>query len=139
MTDDPIDLIWAAHAVTLSRDIKEQMTARAAEGFRPLVVMLHMARLEAAHAVVALCDVDPTRAEEIRALQNQVARFRDLIRFTRNIVAAGIDAEHRVGDDDRAELEKLIAPPDDTVDVERQAELMRLGIHQPGPDSYDDA
>lgn len=139
MNDEPVDLVWAAHAIALSRDIEEQMTARSAEGFRPLVVMLHMARLEAATAVVALCDIDPTKITKVRELQNQVARFRDLIRFTRKIVAAGLDAEHQVGDDDRAELEKLIAPPDDTVDVERQAELMRLGIHQPGPDSYDDA
>src|ERR1700674_3124564 len=74
MTGGPIDLIWAAHAIALSRDIEAPMTARAAEGFRPLVVMLQLPRLEAAKAVVALCEVDPTRPEDIRALQNQVNR-----------------------------------------------------------------
>jgi hypothetical protein len=38
MNAEPIDLVWAAHAIALSRDIEEQMTARAAEGFRPVAM-----------------------------------------------------------------------------------------------------
>ncbi|HLN09337.1 MAG TPA: hypothetical protein VK281_10320, partial [Xanthobacteraceae bacterium] len=133
----PVDLLWAAHAIALSRDIEEQMTARVQDGFRPLVVMLHMARKEAGEAVAALCDVEPDNAAEIRNLQNQVHRFRDLIRFARRIVAAGIDAEHQVGDDERDELERLIAPPGDVSDTDREAEMIRLGIN-PQRDAYAD-
>jgi hypothetical protein len=125
---ETVDLLWAAHAVALSRDIEEQMTARARDGFRPLVVMLHMARREAGQAVAALTEVDPGDEKQIRALQNEVHRFRDLVRFAQKIVSAGIEAEHQVGDDARAELERLIAPPADVCDTEREAELTRLGI-----------
>src|ERR1700674_304122 len=113
-SDEPIALLWAAHAIALSRDIEEQMTARAAQGFRPLVVMLHMARLEAGQAVAALCDVDPGDAQEILTLQNQVHRFRDFVRYASRIVAKGIEAEHQVGEAGPAGLEKLISPPTDT-------------------------
>jgi hypothetical protein len=128
MSDDAVDLLWAAQAIALSRDIEEQMTARAADGFRPLVVMLHMARRAAGQAVAALCEVDPSEENEIRALQNEVHRFRDLIRFAQRIVTAGIEAEHQVSDEERAELERLIAPPADVSATERAAELARLGI-----------
>ena len=133
MTDDAIDLLWTAQAVTLSRDIEEQMTARAADGFRPLVAALQLARVEAGQAVAVLCDVDPTDTKEIRALQNQVQRFRDLVRWLKAIATAGIEAELALGDEDREDLERLVAPPRDAADGEREAEMIRLGLHERGP------
>jgi hypothetical protein len=128
MTDDAVELLWAAHAAALSRDIEEQMTARASDGFRPLVAVLHLARAEAGRAVAALCDTDPADTREIRNLQNQVHRFRDLVRFLGRIATAGIEAELQLGDDDREDLERLIAPPRDPADAERLAEMTRLGL-----------
>ena len=127
MTDDAIDLLWTVQAVGLSRDIEEQMTARAADGFRPLVAALQLARVEAGRAVAALCDVEPEDAKQIRALQNEVQRFRDLVRFLKQIATAGIEAELTLGDADREDLERLVAPPGDAADNEREAELDRLG------------
>lgn len=132
MTDAAVDLLWTAHAVALSRDIEEQMTARARDGFRPLVAALQLARVEAGQAVAALCDVDPDDAKEIRALQNQVQRFRDLVRFFKAIATAGIEAEIALSDEDREDLERLVAPPRDPADGERDAELNRLGIGEQG-------
>jgi hypothetical protein len=130
MTDDAIDVLWTAQAVTLSRDIEEQMTARAADGFRPLVAALQLARVEAGRAVAALCDVDPDDAKQIRALQNEVQRFRDLVRFLHRIATAGIEAELALGDRDREDLERLVAPPRDAAagERERETEMIRLGL-----------
>lgn len=61
---------------------------------------------EAKEALAALVD-QPTQDPEISALQAQVKRYGDLIRWTRDIVNEGQDAEKILGDEAREDLSKL--------------------------------
>jgi hypothetical protein len=57
-----------------------------------------------------------------------VQRFRDLVRFLHRIATAGIEAELALGDRDREDLERLVAPPRDAAAGERETEMLRLGL-----------
>lgn len=125
---DPLALIAHARLQFLSEEIEEQLTARGRDGYRVLACLLHMARSEAAQALIRLVDADPGKPEDIRALQNEVRRFADLVGFMKRIVAEGEEQVFQVPDDRRAELEALIFSPAADATAEQLAELRRLGI-----------
>jgi hypothetical protein len=128
MTRDPIAALALDRAALISADIEEQLTARANDGMRPLIAVLAKARREAAEAIAALVDTPPSDAAAIARLQNEVRRFADLVRFLREIVNDGLDERYEVADAERDELERLVAPPDDTIDAEARRERAALGI-----------
>ena len=128
MTRDPIASLALERAALVSADIEEQLTARNEHGMRPLIAVLAKARREAADAVAALVDTAPSDAAAIARLQNEVKRFADLVRFLREIVMDGLDESYEVADAERDELERLVAPPDDTLDAEARREREALGI-----------
>ena len=126
---DPVAGLWQARAIEIARDIEEQMTARGKDGFRPLPAILAKARAKAQVAVLALIDIDPNRSRDIQRLQNEVRRYDDIVQFVRELVATGLEVEHNLTDEEREDLEALIAPPEDIVDTEQLAEMTRLGIN----------
>ncbi len=128
MSGDPIASLALERAALLSADIEEQLTARARDGMRPLIAVLARARREAAEAIAALVDTAPSDAAAIARLQNEVRRFADLVRFLREIVNDGLDRRYEVADAERDELERLVAPPDDTLEAEARREREALGI-----------
>jgi hypothetical protein len=128
MTNDPIATIALARAALLSADIEEQRTARKEHGMRSLIAVLAKAKAQAADAIAALVDTPPSDAAAIARLQNEVRRFADLVRFLREIVNEGLDQRYEVADAERDELERLVAPPDDTLDAEARREREALGI-----------
>ena len=128
MTRDPVASLALERAALLSADIEEQLTARSKDGMRPLIAVLAKARRDAALAIAALVDTPPSDAAAIARLQNEVRRFADLVRFLREIVVDGLDERYEVADAERDELERLVAPPDDTLDAEARRERDALGI-----------
>src|ERR1043165_5308305 len=128
MTRDPITSLALERAALISADIEEQLTARERDGMRPLIAVLAKAKVQAAAAIAALIDAPPSDAAAIARLQNEVRRFADLVRFLREIVNDGLDESYEVADAERAELEQLIAPPDDRLDAEAAREREALGI-----------
>jgi flagellar motility protein MotE (MotC chaperone) len=125
---DPLGLLALARAQILSEDVEEQLTARARDGYRPLVAILVKARHAAADAIAALVAADPANAEDIRRLQNEVRRFEDLVRFTQELLVEGREEQLEIADADRAELEELIFSPAADATAERLAEMRRLGL-----------
>ena len=109
---DPITRLALSRVALISADIEEQLTARTEHGMRPLIAVLAKAKGQAADALAALIDVDAENAPEVRRLQNEVRRFADLVRWLKEIVAAGLDDRFEVEDAERDELEQLVAPPD---------------------------
>lgn len=95
-------------------DLEIQLDKSAAH--RPVVTMLGMARDEAAEAMVSLSLVDPAKTEDIRALQNIVVRFDDLVKWARKIIADGRDAE--------VEVESRSDSFEDVVDYLRDTDQM---------------
>jgi hypothetical protein len=128
VTRDPIASLALERAALLSADIEEQLTARSRDGMRPLIAVLAKARKEAGEAIAALVDTAPSDAAAIARLQNEVRRFADLVRFLREIVNDGLDQRYQVADAERDELERLVAPPDDTLEAEAHRERETLGI-----------
>ena len=128
MTRDPISALALARAALISADVEEQLTARERDGMRPLIAVLAKAKAQAAEAIAALVDAAASDAAAIARWQNEVKRFADLVRFLREIVNDGLDQRYQVADAERAELERLIAPPDDRLDAEAARERAALGI-----------
>jgi hypothetical protein len=128
MTRDPVASLALDRASVISADIEEQLTARKEHGMRPLIAVLHKARAEAAAALARLVDVDARQVDEVRRLQHQVWRFADLVRWLKELTAAGLDQRYEVADAERDELERLVAPPDDRLDADAKADRERLGI-----------
>ena len=126
--NDPVASLALERAALLSADIEEQLTARAKDGMRPLIAVLAKARREAALAIAALVDTPPSDPAAIARLQNEVRRFADLVRFLREIVMDGLDERYEVADAERDELERLVEPPDDTLDAEARRDREALGI-----------
>jgi len=125
---DPVSRLALARAVLISADIEEQLTARNEHGTRPLVAVLAKARREAAEALTLLVDVDPNQPADVTKLQNEVRRFADLVRWLKEIVAAGLDDRFEVNDAERDELEEIVAPPGEAMTIEQIAEMQRLGL-----------
>jgi len=109
---DPVSHLALARVALISADIEEQLTARAEHGMRPLIAVLAKAKGEAAQALAALVDADADNPWDLRRLQNEVRRFADLVRWLKEIVAAGLDDRFDVEDAERDELERLVAPPE---------------------------
>lgn len=119
--DDVMHIAALKRAVADSAEIEAQLEAT--RGCRPLLTVLVKARAEAASAMCALTTADPDEAKEIRHLQNEVARFRDLMGWLAKIVAEGFDADSEISDADREELIEGIAGT-----PESQQEARDLGL-----------
>lgn len=73
--------------------------------------LLAAARKSAADALMALTDVDPDDAKEIRRLQNEIQRQRDLTEWMAQAVEAGnFEWNNSLTDGDRALIRGTIDP-----------------------------
>lgn len=108
MSDDPIFRLALQRAVQDSADVEAQLSI--VSGCRPVVAILLKARAEAAEAGVALSTADAEDPKLIRTLQNLIIRFDDLVRWLREIVQSGFDADQEISSDDREELTNLLSP-----------------------------
>ena len=84
-----LEILATRHLIQVSAEIEVELTAQG--GARPLLAVMVKARGQAADALVALAQADTM--ERVRDLQQIVARYTDLIDFTRQILLAGMDAE----------------------------------------------
>lgn len=75
-----------------------------------VVVLLHKAKEASAHAMLALSNVDPLSTEAIRALQNDIKRFRDIATWIREIVDEAQDIARSINVEDIRGLADLVNP-----------------------------
>ena len=94
MPSDPLYTLALQRASRLSIEVEAQLTSRVKS--EPLLVVLHTAKEQAATALASLADVDPTDSIEIRRLQNEVARFDDLVRWLRQMLFDGPEADREL-------------------------------------------
>jgi len=66
-----------------------QQPRRHRAGNTPAHWILRRSKAEAAEALVQLIDVDPTDANAVRKLQNDVRRYADLVRFMSETIISG--------------------------------------------------
>lgn len=125
MSLDPVGDLSVDVVRQLSVDIELQLTEQTRPGTRPVLVILHQARAQAAEALMKLVEVNPHDSYAVQALQNEVRRFDDLVRWTLSITQAGAEIEQSITDDDLDVIVPLVDPT-----PEQQAEHQRLGINQ---------
>lgn len=89
-------------AVRDSAELEAQL--RAKDGSSPILRLIAHARKEAAEAFLALFIVKPDDADKVRELQNEIARYDDMLNFIRKILVAGVEADQRLTGADREEL-----------------------------------
>lgn len=106
MPDSAIETLALNRAIEVGSSIESQI-GKIAEG-GPVLAVLAKARAEAAAAMVLLVQADPTDAELIMQLQNEVRRYDDLVRWFGELVAAGMDADAQMKRDELEELRGLL-------------------------------
>lgn len=93
------------------------------QGAKPLIWVVKAAKDAAAEAIVKMISVDPTKADEIRSLQNEIEIFRRIVRLVARIAIKGSEAEQLLNHEDHDDIVDMIsqeigALPGMTVDRE---------------------
>jgi hypothetical protein len=121
VSEDPILRLAQQRAITNSADIEAQLSV--VQGCRPVLAILVKARQKAAAALTALAFIDVDKPKDIQALQNEVRRYDDLVRFVDEIVREGIQADAEITAQDREEMIDLLSQT-----PEGQQEAEQLGL-----------
>lgn len=107
---DPITEIATAQLIALAIDVQVQLER--GSGTRPVLWLLQRSRERAAVAIFALAKIDPTKAEDIRHLQNEISLYDDMITDFRELMARGKEADRELDEQDRHTLSDLLTPED---------------------------
>lgn len=103
---DPILRLGDEQLRLLAADIQVQLER--GTGTRPVLYLLAQAREKAAKAIVLFMDADPTDAPLIRRLQQEITLYNDMVTSAQALLSAGREANQRIAERDRAELEEVI-------------------------------
>ncbi|MFA5951476.1 MAG: hypothetical protein WC807_14450 [Hyphomicrobium sp.] len=103
---DQVYRLALARTSRLSVEVEAQITSRVKS--EPLLVVLHTAKEQAADALEALAVVDPTDPNEIRRLQNEVARFADTTRWLKQMLLDGPEADRELNELQMKEARDLV-------------------------------
>lgn len=107
---DAIERLALERAVILSAELDVQFEKNA--HIRPMVMILAKARDDAALAMRGLVYVDPNDADKVREFQHEVRRYDDLVQWTHQIIIDGKEADRRLAEKDRQELDELVTSPE---------------------------
>lgn len=121
---DPIMRLADAQLSLLSADLQVQLER--GTGTRPVLFMLAKARERAAKAVLLFMDADTTDAALMLRLQQEINVYNDMVTSARELMISGKEARNRVKEQDRIELEEVIANMTD--DERRLHGFERQGI-----------
>lgn len=126
---DPIRRLAMQRMVVASAAIEAQLMA--GTGTQPIAIVLFKARDEAAAALTRLaCEnrADINNLETIRALQDEVRRFDNLVRWFSEIVRQGFEYDRELTSEDREEMIAQFAQT-----PEGAEEAMALGLIERNP------
>lgn len=103
---DHVYRLALARTSRLSVEVEAEITSKVRS--EPLLVVLHTAKEQAADALATLAEVDPTDANAIRKLQNEVARFADTTRWLKQILLDGPEADRELNELQMKEARDLV-------------------------------
>lgn len=103
---DPILRLGDEQLRLLAADLQVQLER--GTGTRPVLYMLAQARAKAAKAIVMFMDADAKDEPLIRRLQQEITIYNDMVTSAQALLSAGREANQRVNEKDRAELEDVI-------------------------------
>lgn len=110
MNRDAIERLALERAVTVSAVLEVQLEKN--PKLQPMAAILGLAKEQAAIAMRGLVFADPSEVEKVRAFQHEVRRYDDLVEWAKKIVVDGKEADRRLAEIDRQELEQLVTNPD---------------------------
>ena len=130
MQHHALELVALRQLIDISAQVEVQLTTapRPSVSDLPVLAILAKAREDAAGAMISLCETNPDDATAIRLLQNEVVRFKDLVKWLRAIVIEGHQADAVMDDVRRGELQNLVLGIDEET-------LAKLGLKPPGAGS----
>jgi hypothetical protein len=74
----------------------------------PILFILSKARAEATEAIAELITVDPAETRAIMALQNEVQRYRDLLKWLAEAISLGNDAVMLIDEEARDDIREAL-------------------------------
>lgn len=129
MNQDAIERLALDRMVRQSAELEVQLDLSAKT--QPVIAMLALARRHAAAAMFQLVMVDPSQAEAVRSLQNEVRRYDDLVEFVKHVITAGKEADNKLSNDEKAEFASIFASPETRAEID----ALGLGDHNQGFDA----
>lgn len=121
---DPILRLGDEQLRLLAADLQVQLER--GTGTRPVLYMLAQARQKAAKAMVLFLDADPEDKPLIMRLQREMTLYNDMVTSAQALLSAGREANQRILEQDRSELEEVIMNMTD--DERRLYGIERRGI-----------
>lgn len=97
--------------IALSAEIEVQLDKNAK--MRPIIWLLAEARKRASAAMTSLVLTDASKVEDVRAFQNEVRLYDDLVTSCRALIERGREADKRIDEQDRSALADIILQPED--------------------------
>lgn len=110
MNADAIERLALNRAVAFSAELEVQLDKNAR--LQPMAAILALAREQAALAMRGLVFEDPTNIEKVRAFQNEVRRYDDLVAWTHKLIVDGKEADRRLDQMERDELDDIFNNPE---------------------------
>jgi len=123
MSNDPIERIAEHELFELSADLQVQLEK--GTGIRPVLWMLTQARTKAAKAIVQMSIAEPDDIVSIRTCQAAIRLYDDMVQSCRDLIKRGREADRRIAERDRDEMQELIM--DLTPEEQRMTGLEPIG------------
>lgn len=115
--NDPITALADGQLLQMAADLQVQLER--GTGTRPVLYLLNEARKKATEALTKLVEVDASEADAIRALQNEVRLFGDMVEACRSLMEVGKAELRRIHEADREFVADLV----ENLDEETQRQL----------------
>lgn len=103
---DPTEALSNEQLYELAADVQVQLEK--GTGTRPVLWLLAEQRAKARTAMVKLVEVDATETEAIRALQNEIRLYGDLVTACHNLIIRGREADALIAESDRSDMAEII-------------------------------
>lgn len=122
MNDDAISAAARAYLLESYTDLKVQLEK--GTGTRPMLYLLADARNNAVVAIRKMIDLDASETQAMRALQNEVRLYGDMMDAAERMLRRGKEADREIDEKHREELAEYL-----TTDDARE-----MGINLPAED-----
>jgi hypothetical protein len=110
MSIDAVYMAGLAKAVKLSAQVEVELTGAKSE---PLLMVVARGQERAIDALAGLATVDAEDPKAIRALQNEVVRFGNMIEWVRDMLHSGKEADKQLNDAQAQSARELIFSQED--------------------------
>jgi hypothetical protein len=111
MNDDAISA--AARAVLVENYLDVKVQLERGTGTRPVLWLLARSRNQAVIALRKLIEIDATETEAVRALQQEVRLYGDMVESAREMISRGREADREIEEEDRIAIGDLVDGDED--------------------------